>query len=124
MDGVVENGVSLDVKVGDGFLSLNNTLKIRNSYLYALDGQWTTYGPMEKYLYLALNRVPYGNLRSGSGLCSVKIKLERSKGRNIQPILTLLAILHCKYQGIISNKQPNPNPNPNPNPKPNPKPKP
>lgn len=80
MDGVVKNGVNLDVKVGDGFMSWNNSHKIRNSYLYTLDGQWTTYGPVEKYLYVALNRVPYGNFRSGSGLCNVRIKMERSKG--------------------------------------------
>ncbi|CAB3988702.1 Signal peptide, CUB and EGF-like domain-containing 3 [Paramuricea clavata] len=79
MDGVVHNGVNLDVKVGDGFMSWNNSHKIRNSYLYTLDGQWTTYGPVEKYLYVALNRVAYGNFRSGSGLCNVRIKMERSK---------------------------------------------
>ena len=77
MDKVVENGANLDVKVGDGFLSWNNTYKIRNSYLYTLDGQWTTYGPVEKYLYVGLNRVPYENFRSGSGLCSAQIKMER-----------------------------------------------
>ena len=80
---MVKNGASLDVKVGDGFLSLNNTHRIRNSYLYTLDGQWTTYGPVEKYLYVAFNRVPYTNFRSGSGLCSVRIRMERSAGKKV-----------------------------------------
>ena len=81
MDDMVEKGTSVDVKVSDGFLSWNNTLKIRNPYLYTLDGQWTTYGPIERYLYIGLNRAPYGDFRFGSGLCKVRIKMERSKGK-------------------------------------------
>lgn len=81
MDDVVNQGSTVLVKAGDGFISVNNTLKIRNSFLYTLDGQWTTYGPLEKYLYVGLNRVPYGNFRAGSGLCHVRIRVDRSKGK-------------------------------------------
>ncbi|XP_028412073.1 signal peptide, CUB and EGF-like domain-containing protein 2 isoform X2 [Dendronephthya gigantea] len=79
MDDVVHQGSTVLVKAGDGFISVNNTLKIRNSFLYTLDGQWTTYGPLDKYLYIGLNRVPYGNFRAGTGLCHVRIRVDRSK---------------------------------------------
>ncbi|XP_046864098.1 signal peptide, CUB and EGF-like domain-containing protein 2 isoform X2 [Xenia sp. Carnegie-2017] len=78
IDGVVENGVNLNVSVSNGYVSWGPGRILRNSYLYTLDDQLTTYGPVEKYLYLAVNRVPYSNIRSGSGVCNVEIIMKRN----------------------------------------------
>lgn len=84
-DRMVNRGAHLEVEIGDRFVSWNNTGRsrrqgnIRSKYLYTLNGQSTLYGPLEYYVYVALNRVPHGSFRNGTGLCEVTIKMTRAE---------------------------------------------
>lgn len=73
-DDAVEKGSRFQVKVGNGVLAWNNSFRIQSQYLYDTHGQ-------NKYVYISLNRVPYGDFRSGSGLCNVRIQMKRNKGK-------------------------------------------
>ena len=73
---VISNFVT--VTIGDELVDFDNHRGIQRRYesrhLFTLNGQATTYGPINYDIYFSMNRVIHGTHRPGTGLCKVIIR--------------------------------------------------
>lgn len=76
---LVSQGSTVNLTVQDEFLAWNNNSGISGSldspYLYSLNGQADTEGPVNYDIFAAFNRVIAGNYRYGSGVGEATIRL-------------------------------------------------
>ena len=79
---------------------------IESKYLYTLNGQNTTYGEKDYYVYAGFNRVVATPARSGSGLCRVNITL---KGEEDGEWYQVNPEQCAKHLGVIRSRPPNQN---------------
>ena len=54
---------------------------IESKFLYTLNGQNTSHGRPDYFVYAGFNRVVAGSFRNGSGLCRAMITLHADKGQ-------------------------------------------
>ena len=66
------------ITIGDELVEFDNHRGVQRRYdsrhLFTLNGQPTTYGPIDYDIYFSMNRVVHGTGRPGTGLCKVIIR--------------------------------------------------
>ncbi len=72
-------GGNFTLVIGDEFVMFDNHNGVQKSYrsryFFTLNGQPTTYGPVDYLINFGMNRVINHNRRSGTGLCRATIKM-------------------------------------------------